>query len=323
MLSVAPYRIVVLNKKGTTTNLWGPNQEFGFATWLHQNLRDALGVVREHGEVRRSRIARIARNAGGDLVCGILQTGVKGYSSDLVNTDTGALSHQRTVIEAEFIPFFFLVVSPPGQDFAILLLQRFGNLGVKDFLVDPLVQQFGEDHAGFRLRITRLVPADLARQLLDESIIKSIRLIRYEEPGEVSDALGEGFAERTGTVEMTIKARKDGSLPSSPGLLQALLGKKAVNQVYSVENFDYDTIKVAVEANGKRRMIDIGRPNVLTPNVDVTEELATLYGHPTWESLLECFSGFAAETFATEGIDWAPDVELTEDEEAAPLSEQA
>jgi hypothetical protein len=324
MFSIAPYRIVVINREGRTTNLWREDGLYGFSTWLHEALREELGVVRQHGEIRRSRVARVIRSESGELVAGIIQTGVNGFSSELVNTETGEVSHHRTVIEAEFVPFFFMVVCPVGEDFGVLLLQRFRNLGVKDFFVDPITQRFSEERggSGARLRITRLVPTDLAQQLLNESIIKNIRLIRYEEPGEVSESLGEGYAERTGSVEMVFKAKKDGGLPSPPGLLQALTGKTPVNQVYSLENFDYDAIKISVDMNGKRRVIDVGRPDILTPNVDVTEDLDMGNdGHPMWDSLLESFSGFASSALEAEKIDWNIDTVATQDDLAEPLQE--
>ena len=324
MFSIAPYRVVVLNEDGKTTSLWSEGNKRGLSTWVYDTLFSKLGTVRQHTEIRRSRISRLSRNASGDMVSGIIQTGVNGYASEIVNTDTNQVSHHRTVVEAEFVPFFFLLVCPPGRDFGLLLLQRFGNLGVKDFFVDPIIEKFGQDHANSRLRITRLVPSDLAHQLLEQSIIKTIRLVRYEELAEVSDSLGEGYAERTGVVEMVFRAKKSGSLPSAPGLIQALLGKKAINQVFSVENFDYDSIKVDVEVNGKRRVIDIGRPNVLTPNIDVTEDLKLdIGGHPTWESLVDCFSAYAKDTFKDEKIELKVDTTASQDHAAEPLLEEA
>jgi len=282
-----------------------------------------LGDVIQHGELRRSRIARVARNGDSSVVCGIIQTGLNGLSSDLVHTETGFVSHHRTAIEAEFIPFFYLLACPVGSEFGVLLLQRLGNLGMRDFFVDPLVEAYSQVAPNHRLRVNRLVPADLARQVLDEAVIKSIRLIRYNDLDEASVSLGEGYDESTKSIEMVYRAHRNGMLPKAANIFAALRGQKALPEIFSVENFEYDSVKIEVEINGHRRLIDLGRPTVMTPNVDVSDDMEIEdTGYPSWESSIEMFGAFAQDSLLEDGIDTELDLEMVEDEEAAPLPEE-
>lgn len=320
MLGLAPYRVAVVDGERKTVRLWDGTNKKGLSTWVHELLFDELGQVNVHGELKRSRIAKLAHNDTFELICGIIQTGVNGYTSELVDTNTGLVNHQRKIEEAEFIPFFFMLVCPFGTDFGVMLLQRFGNLGAKDFLIEPLIEKFRDGHQPSQLRINRLVPIDLAKQLLEEANIKTIRLIKYEDAGDASSALGEGFSERTNSVEMVFKAKRNGILPTPDGLITAIQGKKSIKSVFAIEGFDYDSIKVEVEIGGRRRVVDIRRPDILSPNVDVTEELTEgLDGHPTWESLVEVFFDFAAQTIASEGHALNINPELIEFEEAEEL----
>lgn len=323
MISIAPYRVVVL-KGGKTIPLWNGNGSNGLTIWVYEALSGMLGRVHEHGGLRRSRISRIAANSDGSVVSGIIQTGMNGFTSDLVHTETGQLSHHREVVEAEFIPFFFLLACPRGSDFGVLLLQRFGNLGARDFFVDPLVELYERSNASLRLRINRLVPADLARQVLQDGVIKSIRLVRYKDVEESSVSLGEGYAEHTKCIELVYKASRKGVLPKTENFFAALRGQKTLSSIFSVENFEYDTVKIDAKVNGRRRLIDLGRPTIMTPNVDVTDDIELdISGHPAWRQLIDVFGKFAQESLGEDGVECSLDLSMVFDTEATPLAQAA
>jgi len=45
-------------------------------------------------------------------------------------------------------------------------------------------------------------------------------------------------------------------------------------------------------------------------------------GYPSWESSIEMFGAFAQDSLLEDGIDTELDLEMVEDEEAAPLPEE-
>lgn len=319
MISLAPYRVTVL-QGGKTIPLWNPGGGGGLSHWAYDHLYSSLGKVQEHGLLSRSRIARISKNADGSVVCGIVQTGENGFTSELVHTETGKVNHKRQVLEAEFMPFFFLLACPLGADFGVLLLQRFKNLGIRDYFANPLVENFSKIKADLTLRINRLVPADLAGRVLNDALVKEIRLIKYTTDDEASVSLGEGYKEKTHSVEMVFKSHRDGFLPKSAALFEALRGEKTLSSIYSVDGFDYDSIKVDLDVNGRRRVIDLGKPSVMTPNIDVSEDLQMAgSGHPEWSSLVSVFGKFAEDSLIEDGFTVGLDLVMAEDHVANPL----
>lgn len=321
LIGLAPYRIVVLGRNATTAPMWSRDEREGFPTWAYDLLRENLGIVHQHAEVKRSRIARLARNREGSLVAGLIQTGINGFSADLVNTVTGVVSHNRTIEEAEFLPFFFMIISPPGLDFGLLLLQKFGNLGVKDFFVEPLVASFASENAGNRLRVTRQIPGDLAYRLINgDSIVKAIRLIKYENAGDLVDSLGQGFRERTTSVEYVVKSKTDNGFPKTRRFLDSLTGRRNPRGLFALDGFEHDAVKIEIEIDGRKRIINLARPDIVSPVVDVSEEINLgRDGHPSWNSMLRCFSDFALQTYRDEGFRIELDTNLTVDESARRL----
>ncbi len=62
---------------------------------------------------------------------GITETGEYGYESDLYDIKSAAVSHHRTTHEAEMLPFYVSINIPKRSDVGVLLLQRFGQFGIR------------------------------------------------------------------------------------------------------------------------------------------------------------------------------------------------
>lgn len=320
MFSIAPYRVSVVQNGGQTVPLWNPARTNGLAPWFYNALRGLLGNVVEVSALSRSRVHSVKRNADSSVICGIFQTGENGFTSELVDTETGLVNHNRLTSEAEFIPFFFMLAVPHGSDFGILALQKFKSMGIRDALATPLIRQFDADHPGRRLRVNRLVPAALAQQLLNEASIKGIRLVSYPDAVDPTATLGGGYQERTHSIEMVFRPHRQGSFPIG-NIVSVLTGHRPASQLFEVNGFDYEKVKVELEINGKRRVLDLGRPDVVTPNVDITEDLQIdlLTGYPTADSLIEVFGGFAQDTLAQDGSEAVLDLNMIDAIEAPPL----
>jgi len=320
MFSIAPYRVSVIHNGGQTVPLWNPAGNQGLPIWFHNTLQNLLGNVIEVSPLSRSRVHSVRRNADSSVICGIFQTGENGFTSELVDTGTGAVNHNRLTSEAEFIPFFFMLAAPQGGDFGILALQKFKNMGIRDTLATPLITKFDAEHPGRRLRINRLVPAALAHQLLNEASIKSIRLVSYPNADDSTTTLGKGYHEKTHSIEMVFRPHRQGSFPVG-NLVSVLSGNRPASQLFEVNGFDYEKIKVELEINGKRRVLDLGRPDVITPNVDVTDDLKIdqISGHPTTDSLIEIFGKFAQDTLTQDGNGAVLDLNMTNLVEATPM----
>lgn len=298
MFGLAPYRIFITKRDdGTEVSLWESTGKKGFPHWFHKYCIDQLGTLQPREENRVARFARISANSDKTFVCGRFQTGEYGFASELVNSKSKTVSHERTIDEAEMLPFFFGLATPKQVNSGVLILQRFRNFGMRGFFVPQLIHDFEESHKGHKLTIERLVPSTLMNTLLDGSIVKSMRFVRHTMPQAIEDALGSsGFGSHVSDVELVIKAERKGSLPLLDGIKEVVSGKKNYADVVSIRGWEYESIKLDLEYAGRRRTIDIGKPFRINPNIEITDDVQLgADGHPVWKDVLSESADFAGD----------------------------
>ncbi len=320
MFSLAPYRVSV-EVNGKRINLLTKGK--GFTTWLYAYLESDLGKINESGDKKVSRLARVCRNSGYTFICGKLQTGEFGYTSDIVNSKSSTVSHQRTTEEAELIPFFFSVTCPLQSDWAVLVLQKFKNLGIHDFLVPRLQFDFEKAHPDTRIFIERLVPTTLVNTLLDSSTIKAVRFVQYSMPKAVEDALlGTGYNNlNTHEFEWVLKPKRNQVLPMLEAFKELVGGKKNLTDIVAMpDKYDFDSIKLELDYAGRKRVVDLGKPFKVNPNIDITEDVASGNdGHPIWDQIMKTSLEFSKELIKTTGVVFSLDSKISEDKEAPKL----
>ncbi|TSP09979.1 hypothetical protein [Cupriavidus campinensis] len=263
-----------------------------------------MGDLQTRPDHRLARVARVCANSETTFVFGRYQTGEYGYKSELVDSEVNAVSHVRKVSEAEMIPFFYSLSAPKQGTWAVLILQKFKNLGIHDFIVPKLIQDFEAQHKNCRLHVQRLVPGTLANTILEGALVKSMRFVSYKLPAGVEDAFGKaGMKESVHEVEFVVRAARGGLLPKIDGLADVLLGKRNVAQIMTLPNLPYDTIKLELDVNGRRRTMDVGKPFKLSPNIDITEEVETAEdGHPVWDDVSAVAREFSGELLSAQGV---------------------
>jgi hypothetical protein len=258
------------------------------------------------------RVATVAKNKDCTFVCGLFQTGEYGFTSQLVDSQSNSVSHERGITEAEMIPFFFCFSVPMQGTWGVLLLQRFKNLGIRDFLVPDLVEAFNKAHGNQKLMIDRLVPSTFVNALLDNSTLKGMRFVRYEMPQGIEDAFEpHGFKEHVSELELIVKAKRDDALPMIATIKQVILGKKNLSEIITIPSWEYDAVKLDLEFGGRRRTVDVGKPNKVSANLDITEDVkAGGDGHPLWEEIVPASAEFASDILSTQGVTIAIDETL-------------
>jgi len=186
----------------------------------------------------------------------------------VIPANLSQVSHERTKEEAELIPFFFSLTVPKQAKWGVLILQKFKNLGIHDFFVPKLQFEFEKAFKGKRLIIERLVPSTLINTLLDNSEIKTIRFVHAIAPTSVEDALLEsGYKTYIDEAEIVLRARRNTSFPMIAGIKEIVSGKKNFADVFAIQNWNYDSIKLELDYAGKRRTVDLGSPFKINPNI--------------------------------------------------------
>jgi len=231
-------------------------------------------------------------STGGRNISGIVETGDYGYESTLYDVQSQSIAHHRTVNEAEMLPFYFIVQLPQNEDEGILLLQRFGQFGIKSTFCDNFIDYFESYYPQIALLIYPLVPLDLITEYLTNGRVTKVRFIKFSIPSDMADFIEHGHDEEGGQVEYVIKARRNGRIPIVDRLLNLVQRRGEVRSFYEIRDFEYDNIKVEVDINGRRRIIDLSHLERLSTYYDITENIEIgANGHPVFESIHEVAAG--------------------------------
>jgi hypothetical protein len=220
---------------------------------------------------------------------GLLKTGEYGYETELHDIEKRTMSHEREPTEAEILPFYFNVDIPSSADEAIVLLQRFGLQGITSPFRTLIVNRFNKSFPGYEMRLNPLVPEQLVNMFAEEGYIERLRFVRFNLPKDIADAIGHPHAEKDYDVELVIRARTSSEVPIRVRIDQFFAGQRDNQGILELEGFDYDTTKVEMNIDGKKRTIDLSDFGKLRPNFDITKEVETGDdGHPTLLSLHTC-----------------------------------
>ena len=221
----------------------------------------------------------------GRKISGVIQSGLYGVRSKLIDIDTNDIVHMRTVNQAEILPFFFLLDIPKDKNEGMLILQRIGAYGIKTILSQFLEKHFLTNYSDFLLSFKPLVPDQVVKQILFDGRVKKIRFIKYAIPTDGIDGFDEGHEEIPRNFEMSISASR---LPVLNRFKALFNGSRKVNNLFEIQDygFDYDTIKVEVEMGGSRRIVNLGNWEKVRNYVDISTQVKLGNdGYPMLESI--------------------------------------
>lgn len=227
-------------------------------------------------------------NINRNHINGLFTTGEYGYENELINIIDNTQSYTKEINDAELHPLYFLTEIVPGYNNAIILMQRFGQLGFRTLFAQGLKEYFENNYPTCTVELKPLVPRQLLNEYIDNGTIKKFRFIRNSLPRDIADRLeDDGVSDEDGYVEYIIGIKKNiNGIPMKERLQDFFNSDRSINEFIELENFEYDTVKVELKLRNKTRTINLGEPNSLRSYIDITETIDMGYnGHPIFESL--------------------------------------
>jgi hypothetical protein len=271
-ISLAPYTLKVKDQEQRS---WAPVNDFSDSEDLLSFLKSLLGGLKS-GPHKNDAVTQILRvkelQTESRTLSGVLETGEYGSESDIFDVMKLKLAHKRTTNEADMLPFYFLIHVPEGPDEAILILEHRGNTGVKDIFYSYIRHKFAEAFPGFELKIGGLMDEKELEKYLDGPI-DTVRFITFKIPKDICDAIGRGHREQGGKVELVVKSKRGTSLPVNKFLKAFLGGDTQLNQLISLNLFEYENIKMETKRGQARRTIDLGRDIHIRSFHDITSQV--------------------------------------------------
>ncbi|MDZ8056570.1 MAG: hypothetical protein RMX63_34665 [Aulosira sp. ZfuCHP01] len=290
--SLAPYTLRLKSKSSRNYLFFGDVLGLDFIDIFYDYLSNVLPaspINNKTGEV----IKVISLKKDNRTIYGQFEAGKNGYGSKLLDTITDTVSYERKPLEAELIPYYFLVRIPSKVDKGIVILQRFNNIGVKTLFFDNLIQYLKDKFSDeFLVDINPLVPKGLIKEYINGRFIK-LRLIKQGYPKDIFDRNPNGMPDENefdGQCELVLSAPKNGILPYHiRSMFSTNLDKflnsddVSVGSIIEVQNFDYDNIKMQVRVGNSYKTVDISDMAKLRYYEDISGIDLNTNGHPKFD----------------------------------------
>ena len=286
LIGLATYTLRVVDARGDSST---PLGSFDGKT-------DLLDVIKQYLEDRGSSLGKddttqtalrvIQANFNARSVSGVIERGEYGFSSTLFDTEDDRVAYNRRPQDADLLPHYYLFDIPRTASEGVIMLERFGQSGIKGTLELDLDTYFRDAHPGFRLRFAPLVPRNLLDLYLKKGRLVRVRLVKFGAPSDIADKFDKGHDESEVTTEIRISAHRSGTVPLLDRLAPVISGRRHVTEFLELKSIEYDAVKIEVEVGGTRRTINLDNPDALRATTDVTQEVEiAANGHPTIESI--------------------------------------
>lgn len=298
-ISLAAYAVQIHEyraPRGTFEQLgnFGGNDFLPFFDRFARGINTRLGTSQKLARARQATIVTNART-----VAGICECGNYGFEAEGVDSRTGATRYHRRTTDAELLPFYFFADLPARRDVGLLLLQRFGQFGMRGAFAGALIPEFENAFRNYRLTVDPITSATAWQRYFANGEMNVVRFIRYDVPPTPEDVLDPNAGRQEGYTELSMHARRFRHLPYA--LQRFIPGTRPVSGIIQLPGFRYDTIKVDIDLQGTRRTFDLG--HLLERMVlDVTAAVVLGQdGHPTFASIHPIAQGYARDVRAEMG----------------------
>lgn len=298
-ISLAPYTVRVKRRGGKAflpLGQLGPGDDaFELFTSFFEDLKT------RHDPASKTLFRLAKKDFRNRVLEGILETGEYGYETDLVDVAARPpkVTHHRKASEAELLPFYFRLGVPKQADQGILILQRFGSLGVKVALETALADFFAK--TPYLVKLYPLVPEQVIEQWTHATQVRRLRLVNFEVPKTITRAFQ---LEDTDEVcsELVIRAKRGHTfhiprrLKSKDGFVEIQDEQEIKELRRDLGIFGPDALKLDVRVDGRTRTLDLTDPGSLVAYHDVTQAVSPLdaSGHPAWDKIREAGRDLAA-----------------------------
>ena len=230
-------------------------------------------------------------NINDRVIHGYFSSGVSGETYKIKNMQTNTTEMEVGPDHGAFRDVFFYLYIPEGRNIGYLILQRKAKFGIKTVLTEAIYSYMRSiGYQNYKFEINNLLHDTVYRQMMDLGSLKKVELIKRRIPSSLEQYLTNpnDVEEIPGVFKTSFNSAT--SLPHIwKGLLDRLFRQDiSENDRIEIENVDeqFDEIEFQLELNGKRKSFYVARKSKIQPDLDVTNDVETVNGIATTESLI-------------------------------------
>ena len=230
------------------------------------------------------------------IITATVDSGIYGINSKLIDVNTRKTSYIRNQCDAETLPFYFMIFLPEKRDKGILLLESIGKYEMKKHLAETLRDYMTKKYFDISFEICKLIPGKIIEKLLSKSRTTKIRLIKYNIPNDIFDALDEPHKEKDLTIKREVIYSSTNL--SIQDMIRKIMNKeKSVNELFELKEIkenDYDKLKFELKIGSITKTIDLDNLTEINNSIDITDDLKINVetGYPNIDSLEFTFQSY-------------------------------
>jgi hypothetical protein len=196
-------------------------------------------------------------------------------------------------------PFYFLFSIPEKKDEGVVILQRTGQFGIRKLVGQELRSLFEQKYPAYTASIQPLIPEEVVRKTLERGIVTKLRFIHFGVYKDIADAYDKhDHREEVGNMQLVVSARRGKSLPLIGRVKDVLSKKRELQSMIELPAFPYETVRVEVNVNGRKRTVDLGNLARARAYYDVDQDVKRgLNGQPVFKSIDTVARDLLAEIF--------------------------
>lgn len=224
-------------------------------------------------------------NNAGDTIEGLALVGQFGYSGRLVDHKSGVTNYNIKQTDVPLEPFYFEMAAKPAARKGILICAKHGQSGCKSLLSQYVRDEFSKRFPTYIMDIQPLMPKQAIDALVDKGRVNAVRFVQDVIPHDIADRFNGNQQAQEGEVEIVIRPKKTGKI-SINSIKALMLNQKTVKDLIQIKDFDPSNVKVELDVQGRKRVIDFGNLGHVRASFDVTAEVtAGVDGYPTFASV--------------------------------------
>lgn len=229
-------------------------------------------------------------NSKDRTISGILESGDYGVDSTILDQHTGAVKFKKNKDDLDVKPFYFFLSLPSRHNKGMVVLQRLGIYGINGIFTQHFAEFFQEKYDDYIVEFNPLISRQLAKEFIDNGLVKEITLRRYDLPDQLEDKLGLTNHKDVARIEIKIIAKSRKNLPFEDRIKRffenpnaALFDIPALNAL----GFDGNhTSSVRIKSGSNTRTIDLSDTGQIRPYYDISKEVLLMENnHPEFESI--------------------------------------
>lgn len=173
-----------------------------------------------------------------------IKTGEYGEESEIVDKDTGETTHTKSVDEADVMPFGCCIIVPRGEyTEGIILVQSLGRNGITSLIKKKFNEYIREIDSQLRIVMNPIVPSQYMERILNDGVLRAIRLISYGIPDDEAEKYGIDRG-TTRIIRERVLRKPTGFVRNKYNcIMECIRGQRRYDAIVELDDFEIDDFR--------------------------------------------------------------------------------